>query len=72
MDKKAVIKMLAGTITRGALWITAAAAARFGLEKMDEDAAASVGFFAASVIVAVISAWWSKRKDATLLRTPAD
>lgn len=70
MDKAAATKLLAGTITRGLLWATAALSTRIGIDNLGEDTATALGAFAAAAIVAGISAWWSKRKDKKLLAMP--
>ena len=69
MDKKLVVKLLAGTIARGILWASAAIAAKIGIEKLSEGTAEAVGYFIASVVVVLVSTWWSKRKDKKLLET---
>ena len=69
MDKKTVIKLLAGTITRGILWASAAISAKIGVEKLSESASEALGYFIASIVVVLISTWWSKRKDKKLLES---
>ena len=68
MDKKEAIKLLGGTLARGILWAAAALAAKTGAENISEDTAASLGAFLAAVIIAAVSAYWSKRKDKKLLQ----
>lgn len=70
MDKTAIITLLAGTIARGILWACAAIAAKAGVETMSENAAQGVALFSAALIVAGVSALWSKYKDKKLLTTP--
>lgn len=69
MDKKEAIKLLGGTLARGILWAAAALAAKTGVENITEDTAAGLGAFAAAVIIALASAYWSRRKDKKLLQT---
>ena len=70
MDKKEAIKLLGGTIARGILWATAALSAKVGADNISEDTAKGLGAFLAAVIIALASAWWSRRKDKKLLQTP--
>jgi len=69
MDKKTAIKLLAGTITRGVLWATAAISAKVGIENISEDTGQAIGYFLAALIISILSTWWSKRKDKKLLLT---
>lgn len=69
MDKASAIKLLGGTLARGILWATAALAAKTGAENISEDTAVSLGAFAAAVMIALASAFWSRRKDKKLLMT---
>jgi uncharacterized membrane protein len=67
VDKKEIAKLLGGTIARGLLWAAAALAAKVGVETIGEDVATGLGNFIGAVVVALVAAWWSKRKDAKLL-----
>ncbi len=66
MDKKAVIKLLAGTILRGLLWGSAAIGSWLGTEAMDESTATGLAVYIASAVVAIIATLWSKKKDTKL------
>ncbi len=70
MDKATAIKLLGGTLARGIMWAAAALSAKMGVDALDKDTGTAIGMFAASLIVAAISAWWSKSKDKKLLLTP--
>jgi len=70
MDRNTLIRLLAGTVARGILWAAGALSARLGVESLNHDTAESVAYFAASLIVAGVAAWWSSRKDRRLLMTP--
>lgn len=67
MDKATAIKLLAGTLARGILWVAAAVATKYGVETLDESTAYGLGGFGAAVIVTAVSVWWSSRKNKTLL-----
>ncbi len=69
MDKKEAIKLLGGTLARGILWAAAALSAKAGVENISNDTAAGLGAFLAAVVIALASAWWSRRKDEKLLQT---
>ncbi|HUX01395.1 MAG TPA: hypothetical protein VMY35_10500 [Phycisphaerae bacterium] len=70
MDKATAIKLLAGTLTRGILWVAAAVATKYGVETLDENTVHGLAGFGAAIIVAAVSVWWSKRKDQKLLDAP--
>ena len=72
MDKAFAIKLLAGTITRGLMWIAAFAATKYGVESLDEPTAVNVGVFVAGIVVAAVSLWWSSRKNKILLQQIPD
>ena len=67
MDRKELIKLLAGTITRGIMWAAAALSSWLGIEALDQQAGNALGFFVAAAVCAGVSAWWSSRKDRKLL-----
>jgi len=69
MDKDSAIKMLAGTLARGILWAAAALAAKMGTDAMSQSTAEGIAYFAAGLIVAAVSAYWSSKKDARLLES---
>ncbi|MCK4627196.1 MAG: hypothetical protein KAV00_17925 [Phycisphaerae bacterium] len=69
MNKTEAIKLLGGTLARGILWATAALTAKTGVENIPEDTAVSLGAFTAAIIIALASAFWSRRKDKKLLQT---
>jgi len=66
MDKKEVIKLLAGTITRGLMWGFSALATYIGIESIKEETASQLAYFLAAGIVAGIATAWSKKKDKKL------
>jgi len=66
MDKKAVIKLLAGTIARGIMWGSSAIGTWIGTEAIDENTAAGLAAYLASAIVAIVAMIWSKKKDKKL------
>ncbi len=66
MDKKTAIKMLAGTIARGLLWVTGALATKIGIESMNESAAEGAAYFIAAIVVWGLSSYWSSRKNKRL------
>jgi len=70
VDNAFALKLLAGTLARGILWVAAALAAKYGVETVSEDTALGLAGFAAALIVTGVSAWWSARKDGKLLATP--
>ena len=70
MDKNTIIKLLAGTLARGLLWVAGAISAKLGVETISRDTAEGIAYFAASIILAAVAAWWSARKDRRLLMTP--
>jgi len=67
MDKAAAIKLLAGTLARGILWVAAAVAAKYGVETLDENTAHALAGFGAAIVVTALSVWWSSRKNKKLL-----
>lgn len=69
MDKKAVLKLLAGTVARGLLWAVAGISASLGVKgaELEEDAAYQVSYWAVSVVAAIAASLWSKGKDQKLL-----
>jgi len=69
MDKTAAIKMLAGTLARGIMWGAGLAAAKAGVDAINQSTAEAIAYFVASLAVAGIAAWWSSRKDKLLLAT---
>ena len=67
MDKAFAVKLLAGTITRGIMWVAAWLATTYGIEQsIEEPTAANLGIFVAGVAVAIVSRWWSIRKNRQL------
>ena len=66
VDRKELIKLLAGTVARGLLWVTAAITAKYGLDAVSESTVEGVSVFLVGVAVAVASSWWSNRKDTSL------
>ena len=71
MDKKTAIALLAGTLVRVILCGSAFLAGKYGIETMSQGSADGIAYFVAALVVAVVSIWWSKRKDNKLLATPA-
>jgi len=66
VDKKEVIKLLAGTVARGLMWGIATLSAYLGTETLDEDTTGKLAYFLTSVAVAIIATIWSKKKDTKL------
>jgi len=66
MDKTAAIKLLGGTIARGILWGLSFLAGAYGLENIGQDTATGLGAFIASVIVAAVATFWSKKNEKKL------
>ena len=71
MDKATAIKMLTGTLARGILWSAGLLAAKAGVDTISQSTVEGLAYFAAALIVAGASAWWSSKKDKKLLETPA-
>ena len=71
MDTATIAKMLAGTVTRGVLWIFAFVAAKVGIESISQATAEAIGYFVASAIVTGLAMVWSAWKNKKLLNTPA-
>lgn len=67
MDQKTAIVLLAGTLARGLMWVAGAAAAKFGVDAMSQSTVEGLAYFAASLIVMGVAAWWSAKKDKKLL-----
>ncbi|MBA7576281.1 hypothetical protein ES708_18120 [subsurface metagenome] len=67
MDKATAIKMLAGTLARGILWGAGLLAAKAGVDTLGQSTVEGIAYFAAALIVAGASAWWSSGKDSKLL-----
>tara|TARA_Y100000310_G_scaffold66694_1_gene62042 strand:- start:493 stop:714 length:222 start_codon:yes stop_codon:yes gene_type:complete len=70
IDKVAAAKLLGGTLARGIMWASAALAAKYGIEAMDDQTVTGVAMFVGSCIVAGVSAFWSRRKDQKLADMP--
>lgn len=66
MDKKEIIRLLAGTITRGIMWGAAFLGGKIGTEAMDENTMAGLATWLASAVVAIVALFWSKKKDTKL------
>jgi len=71
MDKATAIKLLAGTLARGILWGAGLLAAKAGVDTINQSTVEGLAYFAAALIVAGLSAWWSAKKDKKLLETPS-
>ena len=67
MDKKTLLMLLAGTMTRGILWLAAGVSGHLGVTAMSEETGSSLGYFIASLVVAGFAMLWSKKKDGKLL-----
>ncbi|MBI5723175.1 MAG: hypothetical protein HZA50_04395 [Planctomycetes bacterium] len=67
MDRTAIVKMLAGTATRGVMWVLAYISARFGIENVSDETSQAVGYFLASTLVAAAATAWSWHKNRKLL-----
>ncbi|MBI5724586.1 MAG: hypothetical protein HZA50_11545 [Planctomycetes bacterium] len=65
-----IVKMLAGTIARGLIWVVAALAAWLGVEAMPASAVQAVAEFAAAGVLAGAAMLWSTWKNRKLLETP--
>jgi membrane protein DedA with SNARE-associated domain len=70
MDKDLLIKLLAGTITRGLLWVVAFFTASLGVEKPEGDWAEKIGLYLGAVAVAMVAIAWSWVKNKKLLKSP--
>lgn len=70
MDKELLIKLLAGTILRGLIWVVGFVSAKTAIDAPDEEALAKVGYWAAAVAVALLGIIWSMVKNSKLLKTP--
>jgi len=66
VNKKAMIKMLAGTVARGILWGCSVLGTYFGIASIEESTANSLAYFIVSAVIAAGSTIWSNRKDNTL------
>ena len=71
MDKATAIKLLAGTLARGILWGAGLLAAKAGVDTISQSTVEGIAYFAAALLVAGLSAWWSAKKDKKLLESPA-
>jgi len=67
MDKATAIRLLAGTLTRGFLWGASLLAAKAGVDTISQSTVEGLAYFAAALIVAGLSAWWSAKKNKKLL-----
>lgn len=61
-----VRKLLIGTLVRGIMWAAAGLASYLGCETISEDVAEGIAIFGVAAILAVVSMFWSKKKDAKL------
>ena len=67
MKQSEIIMLLAGTITRGLMWLAAGVSSALGVETLDADTGSSAGYWIASLVIAGAATLWSKFKDRKLL-----
>lgn len=70
MDKSTIVKMIAGTITRGVMWVLAYLSVRLGVDNVSAETGQAIGYFIASVVVAAVAMAWSWCKNRKLLASP--
>lgn len=68
MDWKIIIPMIAGTITRGVMWVFAYIALKLGIEVISDDTGKAIGNFVAAGIVVLTATAWSWYKNQKLLK----
>ena len=51
------------------MWLAAGVSAKLGIDEMNADTGDDIGYWAASVIVALMAMIWSNKKDKKLAKT---